>query len=570
MSASPSSASLSAASCVTGADGTCAVTLTSAASGVVTITASAPIDASDSATGSTSITFRGPWTVSPTGSSNAIAIGSSGSNITVTVNGATEARPASTVTAINVTGMGTTSLAVGATASRWALSSGAAGTVTAAGLPSIAFSNVSSISASGASNTLAGPAADATWTLTGQNSGEVAGLAFSGFQNLTGAANNKDTFVVSTGGALSGQIDGGAGGFDTLVISGSHTSVSSTANSASSGTITADGKVIVYAGLEPITIVPSTAPTSPPLASVQINGSAGNDHITIRNDTAVVGNLVASAPTMESISFPVPTSTLTIDGGDGDDEVTLAGTLTFSGLAFLVRAERISVGAGTVITNPGGTISLQAANDQTGTALSGLVNATGSASATVTDATLSAGSIAISAASTVAPPSPSSKFIGLHADSMATVSVGGASLINASGGVSLTASSTVTAPMNAVASPGDGTPGADVAVAGALVSSTATVSVAGATSGFTIAIQASNQASVVSLVGSIASPRSTATSRRRNSFSAARRLPCTVAVTVLLPARYRNSNAPGERWRIWPVIGCPFELPTKCTSSRRV
>src|SRR5439155_8359795 len=44
------------------------------------------------------------------------------------------------------------------------------------------------------------------------------------------------------------------------------------------------------------------------------------------------------------------------------------------------------------------------------------------------------------------------------------------------------AASTVTAPMNAVASPGDGTPGADVAVAGALISSTATVSVAGSTS----------------------------------------------------------------------------------------
>src|SRR5437899_4591438 len=185
---------------------------------------------------------------------------------------------------------------------------------------------------------------------------------------------------------------------------------------------------------------------------------------------------------MESISFPVPTSTLTIDGGDGDDEVTLAGTLTFSGLAFLVRAERISVGAGTVITNPGGSISLQAANDQSGSALSGLVNATASASATLTDASLSAGSIAISATSTVAPPSPSSKFIGLHADSTATVSVGGASVISSTGGVSLAAASTLTAPMNAVASPGDGTPGADVAVAGALISSTATVSVAGSTS----------------------------------------------------------------------------------------
>src|SRR5439155_25378609 len=141
-------------------------------------------------------------------SANAIANGSSGSNVTVSVNGASEARPASTVTAINVIGTGTTSLAVGATSSTWALSSGTAGTVTAAGLPSITFSNVSSISASGANNTLGGPAGDATWTVTGQNSGSVAGLGFSGFQNLTGAANNRAPLLAPTGGAPPGETQG--------------------------------------------------------------------------------------------------------------------------------------------------------------------------------------------------------------------------------------------------------------------------------------------------------------------------------------------------------------------------
>src|SRR4029077_3882365 len=121
------------------------------------------------------------------------------------------------------------------------------------------------------------------------------------------------------------------------------------------------------------------------------------------------------------------------------------------------------------------------ASDQTGSALSGLVNATGSASTTVTDAQLVGAAILLSAQSTVAPLSPSSKFIGLHADSTATVSVGGGSDLSASATVTLSASSTVTAPMRAVAGAGDGTPGADVAVAGALISSTATATVDGTT-----------------------------------------------------------------------------------------
>ena len=61
-------------------------------------------------------------------------------------------------------------------------------------------------------------------------------------ENLAGAANNKDTFVFEAGAALAGTIDGGDGGFDTLVVNGDQRSFVSTPASASSGTVALDGK----------------------------------------------------------------------------------------------------------------------------------------------------------------------------------------------------------------------------------------------------------------------------------------------------------------------------------------
>ncbi len=80
--------------------------------------------------------------------------------------------------------------------------------------------NISSISAGGTSDTLIGPSADTTWTVSGANSGSVDSLSFSGVENLLGAPNNDDTFVLQQNGSLSGGLDGGAGGYDTLVLDG--------------------------------------------------------------------------------------------------------------------------------------------------------------------------------------------------------------------------------------------------------------------------------------------------------------------------------------------------------------
>jgi hypothetical protein len=72
------------------------------------------------------------------------------------------------------------------------------------------FSNITSLVGSAGSDTLVGPDAGATWNLTGANSGSVAGVSFSSFENLQGGSGD-DQFVFFPGGGVSGNIDGGAG-----------------------------------------------------------------------------------------------------------------------------------------------------------------------------------------------------------------------------------------------------------------------------------------------------------------------------------------------------------------------
>ena len=100
-----------------------------------------------------------------------------------------------------------------------------------------------------------GPPANTTWNITGAGAGTFAGVSFAGIETLAGAAGNEDTFVFEVAGSLAGLVDGGAGGFDTLVVhaSGAGTA-SSVAIDGSSGSVTADGRQITYAGLEPVTI----------------------------------------------------------------------------------------------------------------------------------------------------------------------------------------------------------------------------------------------------------------------------------------------------------------------------
>ncbi len=66
---------------------------------------------------------------------------------------------------------------------------------------------------------------DATaWSITGDGDGDVNGqrvdLSFIDVENLEGADGNADTFTFASAGKISGIVDGGYGGHDTVVYSG--------------------------------------------------------------------------------------------------------------------------------------------------------------------------------------------------------------------------------------------------------------------------------------------------------------------------------------------------------------
>jgi hypothetical protein len=68
-----------------------------------------------------------------------------------------------------------------------------------------AVSNIQRISGGTHSgDTLLGPDEDAIWEITGTNAGSVNGILFFGFENLTGAAENQDGFILRMGGSVFG------------------------------------------------------------------------------------------------------------------------------------------------------------------------------------------------------------------------------------------------------------------------------------------------------------------------------------------------------------------------------
>ena len=163
-----------------------------------------------------------------------------------------------------------------------------------------------------------GPPADLVWTVTGPGSGTVGGIAFGGIEELEGAAANEDTFVFEVDGSLSGVVDGGAGGFDTLVArAGLSASVVATITGPQSGTVARGSDVISYAGLEPITINGS---------EITITGTSGADTFTLEDD-GTADQFVVTCPggcgETHTITSASTVTKLTIDALGGDDTITV-------------------------------------------------------------------------------------------------------------------------------------------------------------------------------------------------------------------------------------------------------
>lgn len=175
------------------------------------------------------------------------------------------------------------------------------------------------------SDTLAGPAADTTWTIDGSDAGSLPGVSFLNTEILQGSPDNEDTFVFTPTGELSGEVDGGNAGFDTLVIDGgSYTTMTFVAFGPDSGTIDLDSKHISYRGLEPLLVRDTDAD------HLNLYATAFDDSANLRDDnhsgeSSVDGTMIFESDygTFESIEFPVPNLTLTINLGTGEDTLTV-------------------------------------------------------------------------------------------------------------------------------------------------------------------------------------------------------------------------------------------------------
>ena len=82
-----------------------------------------------------------------------------------------------------------------------------------------AFVNITRLEGSSGQDMMRGPPLPSvTWTIDGPDSGTVADIAFSSFEQLVGTSNNSDAFIVTTSGSVSGSVAGGTGGQDALLF----------------------------------------------------------------------------------------------------------------------------------------------------------------------------------------------------------------------------------------------------------------------------------------------------------------------------------------------------------------
>ncbi|MBS3951841.1 MAG: LEPR-XLL domain-containing protein, partial [Methylomicrobium sp.] len=181
------------------------------------------------------------------------------------------------------------------------------------------------------------------WTISGEDEFSVAEISFSDFQNLSGANNNTDVFVIEGLGNITGTIDGGTGGSDGLIFidpTDEETykayNPSSLINNQSGTTSGGDAfsKAIDYAGMDYVNFFNKTDPLNP-----IISGSIFNDTITVTEDPDVAGGIkISYAGNIYKLSQQEVTSlvSLRIDGMEGKDTIIVEPLPTnFTGSLYL-------------------------------------------------------------------------------------------------------------------------------------------------------------------------------------------------------------------------------------------
>ncbi|MCA9072162.1 MAG: hypothetical protein KDA84_24710, partial [Planctomycetaceae bacterium] len=164
---------------------------------------------------------------------------------------------------------------------------------------------------------LVGPGIDNTWEVTGNGVGTLnTHVSFQELENLTGGVDNQDTFVFGQNGALSGMVEGGDRGFDTVVFNGTYNTVGYHVTGSDSGVITLGEEVVEFDGMEPILITEAAEVFT-------YDGTIGDDVITLRDIPDANGVAMEIVGTGETIQFVNPTEKLVINGRLGEDEITV-------------------------------------------------------------------------------------------------------------------------------------------------------------------------------------------------------------------------------------------------------
>ena len=163
-----------------------------------------------------------------------------------------------------------------------------------------------------------GIAPPAEWASTPETVWNIDGAA----ADVVGGAGDRDTFVLGPTGSVAGLIDGGAGGFDTLVIAEQRVAITVfDATGPDSGLVTLDDRVVAYANLEPV-VDNTVAPDK-----VFNAATGGADTIRII-ETGANSILVDSVnATFEDHTVRQPTSLFTINAGAGDDIIRFDAVL---------------------------------------------------------------------------------------------------------------------------------------------------------------------------------------------------------------------------------------------------
>jgi hypothetical protein len=177
-------------------------------------------------------------------------------------------------------------------------------------------------------NTLVGSSAPNTWIITGADAGTINDeIDFSGFENLKGTANNEDAFVLGAEGSITGTIEGGGGGYDSLVIqSGGGETVVVVPDGSGAGTASYDGRTTTYSGLE--AFIDATDPEN-----VVVDATVLDDVLLLEGDPGDPGNMVVQSLSYDfllsdgsssnSVFFGNPATSLMVNLKAGDDSLTL-------------------------------------------------------------------------------------------------------------------------------------------------------------------------------------------------------------------------------------------------------